>query len=178
MPTVMYHWIFEKLFLGGGFLPETCVNIYPPVMCRRIFEKLFEYSLKNNTPPGQTTVLDFFELVKEIHPSQFSNTMSWGEELDSSSPSRHGIRDCCNIGLEVEFACLDYKFLMEIVLPLPIQYCDNHLTCNVQSFNSLCISPNTISWRGRLENSSPHDMVSKIVMTLDWKRNAHQRDRW
>ena len=31
---------------------------------------------------------------------------------------------------------------------------------------------------GELDNSSPHDMASKIVRTLDWKWNAHQRDRW
>ena len=47
----------------------------PLVICRRILEILFEHSLKNNILPGQTIVLDFFELVKEIHPSQLLNTI-------------------------------------------------------------------------------------------------------
>ena len=36
-------------------------------------------------------------------PHNFQIPCREDEELDSSSPSRYGIRDSCNIGLEVEF---------------------------------------------------------------------------
>ena len=41
-----------------------------------------------------------------------------------------------------------------------------------------CTSVQILHREGGLENSSPNNVVSKIVMTLDWKWNAHQRDRW
>ena len=42
-----------------------------------------------------------------------------------------------------------------------------------------CISVQIPCHEGEeLDLYSPQDIVSKIVMTLDWKWNAHQRDRW
>ena len=42
-----------------------------------------------------------------------------------------------------------------------------------------CISVQIPCHEGEeLDSYSPQDIVSKIVMTMDWKWNAHQRDRW